>query len=379
MPDSSNGTPLPDENNEPNPSPEVPRIPRIVPPEGMRAARGQNFDEVEATKAETTDTSGSDESFATDASIDPEAHFPEEELDLEPPLGISAVERGGGAVEYDDDGIAKASNFGNPYSREEEEAEAERYRVSSLREDTPHDKEIGLMEHLNELRVRLLWSFVSVIVGMCVTWNYRDPLQEWFSKPIVEVLRKSPPKGTDVVNQLISKDPMGFFSVAFQFSLVSALVLVMPFIFFQAWRFIEPALTNNERKYTLVLVPFSSVLFFLGAGLGFYVSPLFFKFFISFQPNGVAAMWDYYDSLIIMAKMLLVFGIAFQVPIVVIFGVKIGLLTREILIQYWRHAVVVIFIVCAVLTPTWDPITLGICAAPPCILYALSIWIVKWI
>jgi len=153
MPDSSNGTPLPDENNQPNPSPEVPRIPRIAPPEGVRAARGQNFDEVEPAKTATPATDGED-SFSSDASIDPEAHLPEEELDLEPPLGVSATSQ----VDDEDDGI-----YG------ESEAEAERYRISSLREDTPHDKEIGLMEHLNELRVRLLWSFLSVGLGMCMT------------------------------------------------------------------------------------------------------------------------------------------------------------------------------------------------------------------
>jgi sec-independent protein translocase protein TatC len=369
MPDSSNGAPRPDDNKEPNPSPEIPGLPRIAPPEGIRSARGLNFDDTVPDENEAPQTSSQvseiieDETFSSDASIDPTAYFPQEELGVEPPLGIDTTE----------------DDFESPSSQAEKAAEAERYRVSSLREDTPHDKEIGLMEHLNELRVRLLWCFAAVIVGMGITWTYNQQLQAWFSDPIINVLRKSPIKGTEIPNQLVGKDPMGFFTVAFQFSLVSALVLVMPFIFFQAWRFIEPALTNNERRYTLVLVPFSSILFFMGAGLGFYVSPLFFKFFIQFQPYGVAAMWDYSDSLLILAKMLIVFGLGFQVPIVVIFGIKIGILTREILIQYWRHAVVVIFIASAVLTPTWDPVTLGVCAIPSCLLYALSIWIAKWI
>jgi sec-independent protein translocase protein TatC len=369
MPDSSNGAPRPDDNKEPSSSPEISGLPRIAPPEGIRSARGLNFDDVVPTENEAptiapTDVeSVEDETFSNDASIDSTAYFPQEELAVEPPLGIDTTED---EVESPSLQAAKA-------------AEAERYRVSSLRDDTPRDKEIGLMEHLRELRVRLLWCFAAVILGMCLTWTYNQQLQAWFAEPIITVLKKSPPKGTDIPNQMVGKDPMGFFSISFQFSLVSALILVMPFIFFQAWRFIEPALTNSERRYTLVLVPFSSVLFFMGAALGFYVSPLFFKFFIQFQPYGVAAMWDYYESLLIMAKMLIVFGAGFQVPIVVIFGIKIGILTREILIQYWRHAVVVIFIASAVLTPTWDPVTLAVCALPSCLLYALSIWIAKWI
>jgi sec-independent protein translocase protein TatC len=117
----------------------------------------------------------------------------------------------------------------------------------------------------------------------------------------------------------------------------------------------------------------------MGAGLGYVVSPLFFKFFLAFQPAGIAANWDYGQSVLLMAKMLLVFGVTFQVPIIVIFLNKLGLLSRNLLIEYWRHAVVVIFAVVAVLTPTWDPVTLAVCATPPCLLYVLSIWLVKWL
>ncbi|RYG56266.1 twin-arginine translocase subunit TatC, partial [bacterium] len=153
----------------------------------------------------------------------------------------------------------------------------------------------------------------------------------------------------------------------------------MPFILLQVWRFIEPALTNNERKYTLVLVPFSSILFFIGAGMGYWLAPMFFKFFLEFQPTDVEANWDYLQSIVLLAKTLLVFGLAFQVPVITIFLNKSGLVSRNILIQYWRHAVVVIFTIIAVVTPTWDPITMTACAVPPCLLYLLSIWLVKWL
>jgi sec-independent protein translocase protein TatC len=153
----------------------------------------------------------------------------------------------------------------------------------------------------------------------------------------------------------------------------------MPVVLFQIWRFIEPALTKTERRYSLVLVPFSTVLFTLGAALGYWCSPLFFKFFIVWLPEGTVANWDYYETITMMAKMLLVFGISFQVPIIVIFLNKMGVVTRNLLIDYWRHSVVVIFTVIAVLTPTWDPVTLCICATPPCLLYVLSIWLIKWL
>ena len=209
---------------------------------------------------------------------------------------------------------------------------------------------------------------------MCFTWARALEIQGWFSAPITRVLQANGGKGT-----LISTDPTAFFTLQFQSSLLAALILAAPWVSFQVWRFVEPALTSSERRYTLVLVPFSSVLFFLGATLGYFCSPLFFQFFLQFQPPGVAAQWKYDESVILMAKMLLIFGLAFQVPIVIIFGHKIGLISRNLLIEYWRHAVVVIFIVVAVLTPTWDPFTMTACALPPCLLYLLSIWLVKWL
>ena len=231
-----------------------------------------------------------------------------------------------------------------------------------------------MFEHLAELRSRIIYTVVGVMLVMCFTWNYALPIQGWFSAPITRVLHSNGGKG-----ELISTDPTAFFTLQFQSSLLAALILAAPWVLFQVWRFVEPALTNSERRYTLVLVPFSSVLFFMGAALGYYCAPLFFQFFLQFQPPGVAAQWKYDESVILMAKMLLIFGLSFQVPIVIIFGNKIGLISRNLLIEYWRHAVVVIFIIVAIATPTWDPFTMTACALPPCLLYLLSIWLVKWL
>jgi len=153
----------------------------------------------------------------------------------------------------------------------------------------------------------------------------------------------------------------------------------MPWILFQIWGFLEPALTRKERRYTLILVPFSIILFALGVALGYYISPMFYRYFVAFRPAGVAANWDYLDTIVLQFKLLLAFGISFQVPVITIFLNKAGLVSRNWLIEYWRHAVIVIFVVVAFITPTWDPLTMTICAVPPCILYGLSIWLIKWL
>lgn len=364
----------------------LPRAPRIAPPEGQRAARGTfssvDSDEIETQEAgvmpketepegwyaetvhaeanQPTATNWEETGLQTpDAAELTVADVPSVEDSYDPPLGLDTESDYGGS------GGGGSGNSGG------DDGSGSDYYNPNRRPDTPKDVELGLMDHLNELRFRLLRCALILIAGMALTWNYSKPLQKWFADPIVEVLKD---KGI-----LISTNPTGFFSITVQFSMVSALIIMSPLLFWQAWRFVEPALTNSERRYSMVLVPFSSVLFFLGAGLGYAVSPLFFKFFLAFQPDGVAANWDYHESILLMAKMLLVFGVAFQVPVIVIFLNKLGVLSRNVLIEYWRHAVVIIFIVIAILTPTWDPVTLAVCATPPCLLYVLSIWLVKWL
>ncbi len=237
--------------------------------------------------------------------------------------------------------------------------------------NTPRDEEMGLWAHLAELRARILYCVAAVGIAMIFTWSRSLAISEWFGHPIKQALKG---RGTPV-----SMNPTGFFEIYLQVSLVSALILTMPFLLFQVWRFLEPALTNKERKYTLVLVPLSSALFFMGVGMGYLMTPMFLNFFLAFQPTGVAANWDYYTSMVLIAKTLLIFGIAFQVPVLTIFLNKTGIVSRNLLIQYWRHAVVVIFTLVAFVVPTWDPLTMTACALPPCLLYLLSIWIVKWL
>lgn len=321
--------------------------PRIAAPEGARAPRGafsesdETLDEpLEAPAAVVTGEPGEPDFAVIHAPDVEDSYEPYTPLDVDPALDFE-------------------SNLPDSPG-------------AAPRPDTPQDVELGLMAHLTELRRRLLYCAIILMVGMTLTWNYSKPLQKWFADPIAAVLRE---KG----DKMISVTPTGFFSLTVQFSMISALILTAPLLFWQVWLFIEPALTKAERRYSLIIVPFASALFFTGAGLSYLVAPMFFKFFLAFQPEGVSASWDYFESILLLAKMLLAFGVMFQVPVIVIFLNKLGILSRNVLIEYWRHAVIVIFTVAAIVTPTWDPVTLAVCATPPCLLYILSIWLVKWL
>ena len=337
--------------------------PLIRPAQGERASRGLALDEslladeaaVLDSEAAVLDTQTAPEPFDVKGPKAPILDsFPEVEVEPEDEAFLANFSNGGSGGEPPF-GFAGNNSSG-----------------ASGEPNTPRDKELGLMAHLAELRSRILYCVIAVFVAMVLTWNRCLEISEWFAHPIKVALKG---KGT-----LISTNPTGFFTIYLQVSLISALIITMPFLLFQVWRFIEPALTNNERKFTLVLVPFSSILFFLGAGMGYLMTPMFFSFFLLFQPpTGVLANWDYFESVMLMGKVLLIFGIAFQVPVVTIFLNKTGIVSRNILIQYWRHAVVLIFTLVAFVVPTWDPLTMTACALPPCLLYLLSIWIVKWL
>ncbi len=236
------------------------------------------------------------------------------------------------------------------------------------------DHEMDLVEHLTELRKRLLYSVSAILLAMMLTWQITPQIQAMIIRPVTVILDRYKVKG-DI--QII--DPTEGFMIYFNISLISALIITIPFLLFQAWRFIEPAMTKRERRFTGILVPFSSLLFFMGCSLGYATSPIFFQFFIQFVPPNTLANFSFASVAVLLGKMLLVFGVCFQVPVVTIFLNKSGLVSRDVLIQYWRHVVVVIFIVVAVLTPTWDPLTMTVCALPPCLLYGFSIWLVRWI
>ncbi len=357
LPDGSTG-----DSSKGQPAPDPGAAPRIAPPEGARAARGEflEFEENE-TGEETPLLLGAE---IPTLEVDSGAIKAPDVEDSYAPLGINPGFESKSNDFSHEDRVYNASIF--------EDSNSEDFNSGGgARPDTPKDIELGLLAHLGELRQRLLYCALILMAGMALTWNYSAPMQTWFAEPIIKALGN---KG-----KIISIDPTGFFSTTVQFSLVSALIITAPLLFWQVWLFIEPALTKVERRYSLIIVPFASALFFSGAGLSYMVAPLFFKFFLAFQPVGIEANWDYMQSILLLAKMLLAFGVMFQVPVVVIFLNKLGLLSRNVLIEYWRHAVVIIFVVAAIVTPTWDPVTLMVCATPPCLLYVLSIWLVKWL
>ncbi len=225
-------------------------------------------------------------------------------------------------------------------------------------------------DHLDELRRRLIRALIWASFGVAVSWNLA---------PTVIHLLTDPMQGQ--VNWIWRNIYDGFMQYV-KISLVGGLIAFAPLILYEAWAFVAPALTPPEKKFVWVTLPFSVLLFFLGVAMCYACIPLFAKFFLPYF-----AMWGLEDAkpsidaaayVGFLMLCFLAFGMCFQIPLVVIFLAKLGLVDYKFLALYRRHAWFIICVIASIVTPTWDPVTMMACALPVCLLYEMSVLIVRF-
>ena len=233
-----------------------------------------------------------------------------------------------------------------------------------------------LMEHLLELRRRLMWSLLAVLLAFLVCF--------WFARPIYNLLlwpyRLA--VGSDVPIEMIYTAPQEFFFTQVKLAIFGAIFIAFPVIASQIYMFVAPGLYRNERQAFLPYLIATPILFLLGAALVYFVAmPLAMKFFLSMQQTGdtqvqihLTAKVSEYLSLIM--ALILGFGICFQLPVLLTLLARAGLITAAGLKRYRRHAILGVFVVAAVLTPP-DPISQISLAIPTILLYELSIFAVR--
>ncbi|MHB1462209.1 MAG: twin-arginine translocase subunit TatC [Armatimonadota bacterium] len=239
---------------------------------------------------------------------------------------------------------------------------------------TPREHE--LIDHLTELRNRILRILIAVIIGWIIGWLQFTPAYEILYRPLEEPLKQ-------VAGKLVFMHLSDGFFLKVQLSFVLGLLLVMPYILYEIWAFVAPALTAEERKEASWFLPFSASLFFLGVGLGYWMLPAAFNWFISYIKDFGAGSAQLFQNplqfVLLTVKILLAFGVSFELPVVIILAAKLGLVTSAKLNTYWRHAIVVIATFAAIITPTSDPLSMTILTVPMVVLYFLTITIVKGI
>jgi sec-independent protein translocase protein TatC len=234
---------------------------------------------------------------------------------------------------------------------------------------------MDLMEHLDELRGRLLRVFAYVSVSLIVAWNWLyTPL---FSALMAPLRRTFHDKHID--GQLIYPHFADPFFLQLKVCAIIAIAMASPLILYEVWGFIAPGLHPHERKPFKIVFPLAVSLFVMGAGLSYVIMPAAFAWFLSYMPPGIVLQQRISDYVLFVVKMCGAFGLGFELPVVLMFAGKIGLLRTTTMKTYWRQAVVLIMIVAAILTPSNDPFTMMMMATPMALLYLASIWLVKWV
>ncbi len=237
-----------------------------------------------------------------------------------------------------------------------------------MRKGKKSPDEMTFLEHLEDLRKRIWYSFVAIFVVIIPAWMLSKKFFEILARPVSQYL----PQGTKSLAFTTLTAP---FMLYMKVSFLAAIFVTSPFIFLQLWYFVAPGLYQKEKKYVIPFVLFTTVFFALGALFGYFVAfPFACKFFLNlgsdFQP---VITVDQYFGLVV--KLLLGIGLIFEMPTLVFFLSKMGIVTSRWMIRNFKYAILAIFVIAAVLTPTPDMINQSILAVPMIALYGLSILI----
>ncbi len=226
-----------------------------------------------------------------------------------------------------------------------------------------------LKPHIAELRKRLTISVAVVIVMFLVCFSFWQPILAWMIAPLKAVL----PDGSNVIFTGVQEP----FFTAMKVAFFAGFILSLPIIFWQFWLFVAPGLYDNEKRLVVPFVLAATLMFLMGASFCYYVVvPLAFAFLIAFGSALFTALPSIGEYVGFFSKVLLGFGIAFELPVVIFFFAKLGLVDDKALKDFFRYAIVIIFTVAAVLTPP-DVLSQFLMAAPLTILYGISIWVAK--
>jgi sec-independent protein translocase protein TatC len=224
-----------------------------------------------------------------------------------------------------------------------------------------------LTAHLEELRWRVVKAMTGVMIAFVGCYFFSEQVFEVLTQPLLAL--------GDTRLQLIGTGVTEAFFTRLKVSFIAAIFVASPVIFFQAWRFIEPGLVDQERRLAIPFV-LAATFFFVSGAVFCYVLvfPVGFRFFLEEYANiGVAPQLRISEYLSFASRMLLAFGITFEMPVVTFFLARVGMVDHRMLIGWFRYAIVVVFVVAAVLTPGPDIASQMLMAAPLLVLYVLSI------
>lgn len=249
-------------------------------------------------------------------------------------------------------------------------------------EETPKDtepaSEMSFLEHLEELRWRIIKTIGGIILGMILCWIFIDwIMDDVLLRPVVRVNSNLAPHQPPL--HLQNLKPFGQLFLYMQVAIIGGIIISIPNVLYQLWAFIAPGLLKHERKYIKYIVFFSSACFLGGIAFAYFVMlPAALQFFAVFGTSAIEnniAIDEYMNFII---SVMLAAGVVFELPMVSWFLSKLGILTPKFMRKYRRHSIVAIFVLAAALTPGTDPVSQVLLAVPLMLLYELSILVSVW-
>lgn len=231
---------------------------------------------------------------------------------------------------------------------------------------TVEEDKLPFTEHLSELRDRLIRCFIAVGVGFLVSYFFKEKLFDILNAPLVKVM------GVET-KMIFTGLPEAFFTYM-KLAFISGIVLATPVLFYEFWMFISPGLYRTEKKFLIPAIMLSMIFFIIGSSFGYFiVFPYGFKFLLGFASANIMAMPSMKEYLAFSSKMLVAFGFVFELPLVLTLMARMGLVTVEFLKKNRKYAILIIFIVAALVTPGPDVISQLMMALPLMVLYEMSI------
>src|SRR5574342_569785 len=243
----------------------------------------------------------------------------------------------------------------------------------------PEEAKMPFLAHLDELRKRLIVSFSAIGIGFVLVFNLRDRFIQLLQWPLMTdvvmgrrfpfvAFQHKPP-----IAKLTALGPAETLWTHFKVAFIAGLLVAIPVVLYELWRFIAPGLLPKERRFALPFVLMSTVLFFLGVSFCFFiVLPLALQFLLTFDPSiqQTPRFSEYVDFTL---KFLLAFGVIFELPLAMVIASRMGIVTPQFLARNRKYAILLNFVVAAILTPTPDIFNQSLMALPMCLLYEVGI------
>lgn len=233
-----------------------------------------------------------------------------------------------------------------------------------------------LMEHLREFRTRLVRALLAIVVGTVIAWIFYQPIFDWLMEPYSSIRPALEAQGINT-NFFIS-GVGGAFQFQLKVSLIVGLLMASPFWFWQMWAFVLPAMHSHEKRTAIVMTGVGAPLFIAGAYLAYFILPTAIEILIGFVPDNVESLLTGAEYLSFILRMMLVFGVAAEIPLIVVLLNQMNVVSSAQLAKARPWIIIGIFVFAAVATPTVDPLTMLFLAIPMAVLYLIAEVIAKF-